>query len=413
MAVMALDLTSSTTAQLAVQSGLDWIVTQQQGDGGFTGASGISANSTALAIMALGTSTFYATQIAAAQTFLAAEQNPDGGFTTAVGTATGSNLRASTQAVNGVVGTSFGTLFGPAHRSHPPAPPAGSDHSQRRVVVDIDRDGDGLAAAGDDGAPSPVAASGTGKGRSRWRSTPANPIDAATVSGGTGVYYDVEGGRREQLLVGERHRLHIGPGGQSLTWWNGTAWVPFSDQAYDSTTGCVTATVSATTSPTPAQLTGTPVAPSIESHLLASAHTTVQPRHHRPARHPWRRPRRLPPRRRPRAATGKSRPTAASSPSATPVLRLDGRPAAQPADRRHRGHPRRPRATGRWPSDGGVFAFGDAAFYGSMGGQPLNQPIVGLAATPDGQGYWEVASPTAACSPSVTPPSTARWAASR
>ncbi len=43
-------------------------------------------------------------------------------------------------------------------------------------------------------------------------------------------------------------------------------------------------------------------------------------------------------------------------------------------------------------SDGGIFSFGNAAFYGSMGGKPLNQPIVGIAATPDGQGYWEVAS---------------------
>jgi hypothetical protein len=43
-------------------------------------------------------------------------------------------------------------------------------------------------------------------------------------------------------------------------------------------------------------------------------------------------------------------------------------------------------------SDGGTFSFGNALFYGSMGGKPLNQPIVGMAATPDGQGYWEVAS---------------------
>ncbi len=42
-------------------------------------------------------------------------------------------------------------------------------------------------------------------------------------------------------------------------------------------------------------------------------------------------------------------------------------------------------------SDGGIFAFGNAAFDGSMGGQSLNKPIVGLAATPDGHGYWEVA----------------------
>ncbi len=42
--------------------------------------------------------------------------------------------------------------------------------------------------------------------------------------------------------------------------------------------------------------------------------------------------------------------------------------------------------------DGGVFAFGDAGFHGSMGGTPLNQPIVGMASTPDGGGYWLVAS---------------------
>ncbi|MHB8288655.1 MAG: hypothetical protein ACYDEY_05370, partial [Acidimicrobiales bacterium] len=33
-----------------------------------------------------------------------------------------------------------------------------------------------------------------------------------------------------------------------------------------------------------------------------------------------------------------------------------------------------------------------AAFYGSMGAKPLNKPIVGIAATPNGGGYWEVAS---------------------
>ncbi len=43
-------------------------------------------------------------------------------------------------------------------------------------------------------------------------------------------------------------------------------------------------------------------------------------------------------------------------------------------------------------SDGGVFSFGDANFYGSMGGKPLNKPIVGMASTPDGKGYWLVAS---------------------
>lgn len=43
-------------------------------------------------------------------------------------------------------------------------------------------------------------------------------------------------------------------------------------------------------------------------------------------------------------------------------------------------------------SDGGIFAYGGAGFYGSTGGMKLNQPIVGMAATPTGQGYWLVAS---------------------
>jgi hypothetical protein len=32
-------------------------------------------------------------------------------------------------------------------------------------------------------------------------------------------------------------------------------------------------------------------------------------------------------------------------------------------------------------SDGGVFAYGDAGFYGSTGGTVLNRPIVGMAST--------------------------------
>jgi len=39
-----------------------------------------------------------------------------------------------------------------------------------------------------------------------------------------------------------------------------------------------------------------------------------------------------------------------------------------------------------------MFSFGDAFFHGSMGGTPLNRPVVGIAVTPDGDGYWMVAS---------------------
>ncbi len=41
-------------------------------------------------------------------------------------------------------------------------------------------------------------------------------------------------------------------------------------------------------------------------------------------------------------------------------------------------------------SNGGVFSFGDASFYGSAGDIHLNQPVVGMSSTPDGGGYWLV-----------------------
>jgi N-acetylmuramoyl-L-alanine amidase len=42
-------------------------------------------------------------------------------------------------------------------------------------------------------------------------------------------------------------------------------------------------------------------------------------------------------------------------------------------------------------SDGGIFSYGDARFFGSTGALRLNAPIVGMAAAPDGGGYWLVA----------------------
>ena len=51
-----------------------------------------------------------------------------------------------------------------------------------------------------------------------------------------------------------------------------------------------------------------------------------------------------------------------------------------------------PDGEGYWlvAADGGVFTFGDAPFAGSMGGRPLNAPVVGMAAADMG-GYWLVA----------------------
>ena len=53
-----------------------------------------------------------------------------------------------------------------------------------------------------------------------------------------------------------------------------------------------------------------------------------------------------------------------------------------------------PDGGGYWlvASDGGIFDYGDAGFYGSTGSMVLNKPVVGMAPTPDGKGYWLVAS---------------------
>jgi hypothetical protein len=128
MAVMSLALVSGHRASAAVKKGLKWIAGQQESDGGFPGAAGDNTNSAALALMAMGRdSTPYAGNIQAGLAYLAAEQNSDGGFNISSdpGSQQGSDLRATTQAVSGTVGTSFGTLLTTVGLpSPPPAPPS-------------------------------------------------------------------------------------------------------------------------------------------------------------------------------------------------------------------------------------------------------------------------------------------------
>ena len=75
----------------------------------------------------------------------------------------------------------------------------------------------------------------------------------------------------------------------------------------------------------------------------------------------------------------------------------------RPVLRQHREHPPQqthgrhggvPDGRGDWlvASDGGIFAYGDAQFYGSTGSLKLNKPIIGMVPTHDGGGYWLIAS---------------------
>ncbi|NNN12667.1 MAG: hypothetical protein HKL81_02815, partial [Acidimicrobiaceae bacterium] len=49
-----------------------------------------------------------------------------------------------------------------------------------------------------------------------------------------------------------------------------------------------------------------------------------------------------------------------------------------------------PDGKGYWlvASDGGIFSFGDATFYGSEGSAPLNSPVIGILSPKSGGGYW-------------------------
>ena len=105
------------------------------------------------------------------------------------------------------------------------------------------------------------------------------------------------------------------------------------------------------------------------------------------------------------AGTGSLRPTVVSSVRQRNLPRLTRR-GTQQAHRGHGRHPRRRRVLarcGRWRR----LQFGDAAFYGSLGAQHLNKPVVGMRRIRTAAGTGSLR-PTAACSVSAMRRSTVR-----
>ena len=196
-----------------------------------------------------------------------------------------------------------------------------------------------------------------GRGSCTVSSYGSNPTTGA-VSGGTGVFYDVEIAPGTQWTSLTITVCSLGSGGQSISWWNGSAWVPFSNQSFNSSTGCVTATVTSSTSPTLAQLTGTLIAATAP---LSGGYWSVA------------------------SDGGIFSYGDAQFYGSTGAMHLN-KPIVGTAPT-HDGK-------GYWlvASDGGIFSYGDAVFYGSTGAMHLNKPIVGMAVTADGKGYWLVAS---------------------
>lgn len=153
IAAMALDLVGGDEAERAVGKALAWIASRQLPDGGFPGAAGNSVNSAALAVQGLSLDAEkYADEIADARTFLASQQNGDGGFRVAKEGQDGSDLRASTQAVGGATGISFGTLERSLAGTSPQPTPSPSGTVPQIVTPGGDTEGSSVAGGGGGGA---------------------------------------------------------------------------------------------------------------------------------------------------------------------------------------------------------------------------------------------------------------------
>ncbi|HVX21135.1 MAG TPA: fibronectin type III domain-containing protein, partial [Acidimicrobiales bacterium] len=214
--------------------------------------------------------------------------------------------------------------------------------------------GTATASLGTPGTVGSLTATATGTGTVTVARYPTAPIGALTAGG---AYYDVSisPGNGFTSVVFTVCGVKIGT---SVEWWNPTAQQnqPVSDQtAPQGLAGCVTVTITATTTPNLSQLVGT-------VFTVPSAEAPPGPGYTL-----W-------------GADGG-------------VYTFGGATDYGSTRGQIVGVATTPDGRGYWQvgSDGGVFAFGDAPFYGSMGGQVLSAPIVGFAPTPDGNGYWLVA----------------------
>ncbi len=200
---------------------------------------------------------------------------------------------------------------------------------------------------------------GNGQGAVVVSSLPTDP-QAPAVPQGTGTYVVVT----QVGFTGETGSIcNLGPG-SSLEWWNGTAWVPLPNQTLSTPSGCISFTLSPTS--TPSIGGGSP-------STIELAVSELQG---------------------PESGAGYWLAASDGGIFGFGDVGFFGSTGAITLNKPIVGMAPTPDRKGYWlvASDGGIFTFGDAAFYGSTGAIHLNQPIVAMQVTPDGKGYWLVAS---------------------
>ena len=229
----------------------------------------------------------------------------------------------------------------------PPAP-AGSTSS----ASDVSDSATGSATAANDG----TTVTGNGIGGLTVAQYTSNPGPSPSFAA-SGTYFDVSlsaGNSFSSVIVTDCNLS----GATTLEWNNGGTWEPVVGAPGPTlSAGCLSVTLTSSTSPSLSQLTGTVFAGAISGgYWLAASDGGIFNY----------------------GAGAGFFGSHGGSPLNKPIVGMAATPDGK----------------GYWlvASDGGIFAYGDAAFYGSHGGSPLNKPIVGMAATPDGKGYWLVAS---------------------
>ncbi len=110
-------------------------------------------------------------------------------------------------------------------------------------------------------ATDSVTATATGTGAIAVAIYASNPGAAPAFATG-GPYFDVKVLPGSTFTTVSVQDCNL-QGADDVLWWNGSAWSPVSDQTFDGATGCVTLAFGPATSPSLAQLGGTPFAGAI------------------------------------------------------------------------------------------------------------------------------------------------------
>jgi hypothetical protein len=125
-----------------------------------------------------------------------------------------------------------------------------------------------------------VSATVTGSGTVTVAEYSADPVGSLPNGG---AYYDVHVSNGNALTAATIVRCNVGTN-TTAYWYNGTSWVAASPQSYDASTGCITVGPldTSTTSPTIAQLQGTPWSETPTPTMVSLAPETVKYSHTTP-----------------------------------------------------------------------------------------------------------------------------------